>query len=268
MLNGNEMRKRNAFTLIELLVVIAIIALLLAILLPGLKKAKVIAKGLVCTSRLKDLGTMIELYAVDNDDRMPNSSSGHDYGYGRWWDLLGNYYGKIATGTGKGGSRYDTKIFRCPNEDKKDSAGSGMYGINIHFMCPVNTNGTRNTSDDTKSFPQFWWTKKSDISTPSTFPFFWDKNSDYDEYPRLGGNYGDPHGSLYKYGWYNGKIMSRRATAGGPAANHGRNINYMFADGHAGKMGLWPYEDTLRDPEKPEYYFKFFHPKRDLSIRP
>jgi len=261
------MRKRNAFTLIELLVVIAIIALLLAILLPGLKKAKVIAKGLVCTSRLKDLGTMIELYAVDNDDCMPNNSSGHDYGYGRWWDLLGNYYDRVYAGTGKGGSAYDTKMFRCPNEDKKDSSGSGMYAYNVHFACPVNINGTVNTSDDTKGFyPRFWWTKKTDISTPSSFPVFYDKNSDSEF--AAGNAYGDPHESLYKYGWYEGKSMSRRVNTWGPAANHGRNINYMFADGHAGKKGLWPYEDTLRDPEKPEYYFKYFHPKRDLSRNP
>ncbi len=60
--------KRNFFTLIELLVVIAIIAILTAILLPGLNKARDKARGAACLSNLKQIGLGIGSYAAENND--------------------------------------------------------------------------------------------------------------------------------------------------------------------------------------------------------
>lgn len=60
-------RSTKGFTLIELLVVIAIIALLLSVLLPGLRKAKEQARMVVCQSNLKQVGLAAALYAEDND---------------------------------------------------------------------------------------------------------------------------------------------------------------------------------------------------------
>jgi prepilin-type N-terminal cleavage/methylation domain-containing protein/prepilin-type processing-associated H-X9-DG protein len=65
--------KRNAFTLIELLVVIAIIALLLAIVVPTLSRAKEAAKNLICKSNLKSLGAAGLAYLSENDGRFTSS---------------------------------------------------------------------------------------------------------------------------------------------------------------------------------------------------
>lgn len=62
------MMTRKGFTLIELLVVIAIIALLLAILMPALKKAKEQGQRAVCKSNLKNYTLAIVMYTGDNDD--------------------------------------------------------------------------------------------------------------------------------------------------------------------------------------------------------
>ena len=67
---NKKLERANAltgFTLIELLVVIAIIALLLAILVPSLRKARNHAMVVVCQSRLKEWGTVFAMYADEND---------------------------------------------------------------------------------------------------------------------------------------------------------------------------------------------------------
>jgi prepilin-type N-terminal cleavage/methylation domain-containing protein/prepilin-type processing-associated H-X9-DG protein len=67
----SAMRKVKGFTLIELLVVIAIVALLMAILLPALQKAKKQARAVVCQSNLKQWGSVFFLYAEDNEGNLP-----------------------------------------------------------------------------------------------------------------------------------------------------------------------------------------------------
>lgn len=86
-------KKHQGFTLIELLVVISIIALLIALLLPALARAKDEANTISCAARLRSLGQLTAEYAQNNEDFLPAGSVGAPvYRQGFWVNALFSYY--------------------------------------------------------------------------------------------------------------------------------------------------------------------------------
>ena len=102
----------RAFTLIELLVVIGIIAVLAAILLPVISKAKEQGRSTGCLSNLRQLGIVLQLYVQDHENKLPSmydallSTNAPATNLATVDIVLTNYLGS-------------PRILRCPSDDKQ-----------------------------------------------------------------------------------------------------------------------------------------------------
>ncbi|MFT3787293.1 MAG: type II secretion system protein [Tepidisphaeraceae bacterium] len=121
---------KRAFTLIELLVTIGVIALLIAILVPTLSKARASAQRTTCRAQLHDLGKMFQMYLNDNKQRvmrvnpLPSDPTLLGYDAPSIVDVFAPYH------------RGAKNVFRCPSDSLiKASATTRAKGGATYFEC-------------------------------------------------------------------------------------------------------------------------------------
>lgn len=143
-----KVRRTQAFTLVELLVVIGIIAMLIAILLPALNKARESARTVACQSNLRQVGQAFHLYLSSHDGTFPasmESTIDNDYSGNTKYKVPNTmyWYNIIMPGTHKGEG---VGVLFCPSDlytmdgDYADLARKFniSYGYNVAGLAGLN----------------------------------------------------------------------------------------------------------------------------------
>ena len=248
--------KKTSFTLIELLVVIAIIAILAAMLLPALAKAREKARSISCVNNLKTLGTGIAIYCTDNHETLPLAyeSNATDLGALRgrkctWMTLTAPYIGVSTAASGANPGNLRGTPFVCPT----DSTGVKAVGYSglTQWNCGKNSYACNSaimgetTQDLDKDDGQKGSCSVEQISTPSSTIMLADAHIR-----------GDANMIGYENGSWNLGNYSTQNDVYKPGKNAdflagfhgGMKNNFTMADGHAetltyaqteGDINLW-----------------------------
>lgn len=163
--------RRKAFTLVELLVVIGIIALLIAILLPTLSKARENANRAACLSNLRQIGTAVVMYCSENKGLLPVApKTGANTLDAIYWQKtrlpdIGNYgigpYLKLSPD--------NAKVLICPSDISESDARfiAGKFQFSYTFNYMINGNGPKAVKKLTeiKNSAEKIWMYEEDPST-------------------------------------------------------------------------------------------------------
>jgi prepilin-type N-terminal cleavage/methylation domain-containing protein len=214
-------RKRtHAFTLIELLVVIAVIAILAAMILPALNRAKAQADSTLCLSNLKQIAQWGMIYASNNAEILPVNGDKWN-GNSKWWWHITQTKWFHKSPDWKRGAVSGT-ILHCPEAARRleprwiyPGKCDYDYGLNVYLGGRRYTNAPYRPSTRHLTSEKYWWGDGHDSTTSGGLFYIWD--------------YMDASPTGYRpWPWFPGGANVGSHPPLGTA-------NFVFGDGHAGR---------------------------------
>ncbi len=223
---------KKHFTLIELLVVISIIAILAALLLPALNKAREKGRAATCTSNLKQLALAGSLYAQDYNDFVVPAIAPADWGSDTTekYRHLHCWPAKLAGYLGAGHAPdVDGNVFDSINDFKTAVCPSirnrFAYGYNNLVLSVQAINGAINDGNALRRYVKY--TRLKEISSCLFLGDSWRYTN-------------NPAKDAQPTGWH--YMMNHNGNSGNwgrPNYIHSGNVNTVYLDGHTGSVRYW-----------------------------